>query len=47
MQYMVSVYLFNSALQEQHCKINIFVIYLFDEMFCESEDMPSPDMSQF
>jgi len=42
----VSVYLFSSALQEQYSKISLFVVYLFDEMFCDSEDVPSPDMSQ-
>lgn len=40
------MYLFNSALQEQHRKINLFVVYLFYELFCVSEDVPSPDMSQ-
>lgn len=40
------MYLFNSALQEQHSKINLFVLYLLDEMFCDSEDVPSSDMSQ-
>jgi len=39
------VYFFNSSLQEQHSKINHFVVYLFVEMFCDSEDVPSPDMS--
>ena len=39
------MYFFISALQERHSKIN-HVVYLFDEKFCDSEDMPSPDMSQ-